>query len=1248
VSVLTNDACNNGAGCTLSNPNIVDPPNNGTVTVNPNGTVTYTPNTGFVGIDTLYYSTCDNQQPPQCDTAGVFITVIPTGSANVTAANDDFETGIIGVPVTGNALTNDTDPEGHVQTATTQNVTNANGTFVLNANGTFTFTPAQGFTGPVSYPYTVCDNGTPTACDTATIYILIEPILETDPDMNATLVNVSVPGNVNTNDDVPAGTTYGTPNPIAGNPPGGVIVMNPNGTYTFISPNIGEYNYLVPVCAPGVTGSNCLLELLTITVTEPYVYTEPPTANPDIATTLQNTPVTVSVLTNDACNNGAGCTLSNPNIVDPPNNGTVTVNANGTVTYTPNTGFVGIDTLYYSTCDNQQPPQCDTAGVFITVIPTGSANVTAANDDFETGIIGVPVTGNALTNDTDPEGHVQTATTQTVTNANGTFVLNANGTFTFTPAPGFTGPVSYPYTVCDNGTPTACDTATIYILIEPIIETDPDMNATLVNVSVPGNVNTNDDVPAGTTYGTPNPIAGNPPGGVIVMNPNGTYTFISPNIGEYNYLVPVCAPGVTGSNCLLELLTITVTEPYVYTEPPTANPDIATTLQNTPVTVSVLTNDACNNGAGCTLSNPNIVDPPNNGTVTVNANGTVTYTPNTGFVGIDTLYYSTCDNQQPPQCDTAGVFITVIPTGSANVTAANDDFETGIIGVPVTGNALTNDTDPEGHVQTATTQNVTNANGTFVLNANGTFTFTPAPGFTGPVSYPYTVCDNGTPTACDTATIYILIEPILEISGNVFEDNDGPTNINGTGTGTAGGTQLYANLASSTGLVIAIVPVNPNGSFVFTNVTSNTNYSVVITTTVGTIGSPVPVTTLPSGWTHVGEDCCDNIGNDGTPNGITTVVIGTSTVSNVNFGITQLVSVGNQVWNDSNRNGIKDASEAGLVGATVHVYADANSDGTPDGAALQTTTTGADGLYIFNGLVSGNYVIGVVPPGGPNAFTSSIVGQELNPNNNIDNNDNGIVTIGNETRSGTIVLSAGTEPIGELPNNTTTVDANANLTIDFGFFACPGTFTFAPQYVCSGNTVNLSTLEPAGFTGGVWSQGGTTLSSTNVGVGSYTYTFQEGTCVSVGTVVVEANIPDYTPTLAIAPSAITGISNVRVIATITELLNRPSCSDVYVFVPRLEPRFTFTYEPTATLIGGVAVNNSAWQFFNTNPNFYVWKYVGGATFPAAGSIKFGYLGSYDPNQTDGVTTFSAQVFQGSGGEINLSNNTDSEVLLYFR
>ena len=41
----------------------VTPPMNGTVVYNPDGTVTYTPNTGFVGVDTFKYVTCDNASP---------------------------------------------------------------------------------------------------------------------------------------------------------------------------------------------------------------------------------------------------------------------------------------------------------------------------------------------------------------------------------------------------------------------------------------------------------------------------------------------------------------------------------------------------------------------------------------------------------------------------------------------------------------------------------------------------------------------------------------------------------------------------------------------------------------------------------------------------------------------------------------------------------------------------------------------------------------------------------------------------------------------------------------------------------------------------------------------------------------------------------------------------------------------------------------------------------------------------------
>ncbi|MBK8685483.1 MAG: hypothetical protein IPN26_11060 [Bacteroidetes bacterium] len=596
----------------------------------------------------------------------------------------------------------------------------------------------------------------------------------------------------------------------------------------------------------------------------------------------------------------------------------------------------------------------------------------------------------------------------------------------------------------------------------------------------------------------------------------------------------------------------------------------------------------------------------------------------------------------------------------ANVTTSNgglyvfDGLTPGkyIVGVtppaPASGNAFISSTNGEESNPDNNVDN--NDNGINTLSGqtySGTITLNPG-------AEPIGEAPNNAVSADIHANLtldFAFYQPV-NIGGNVFVDNNGPTNVDGTGTGSAGSTPLYANLTNPSGFVIAVVPVNPNGTYQFDDVTPNTNYCVVLSTSQGNIGSPAPSTTLPSGWKNVSEDCCDNTGNDGTTNGQVCFSVGTSDVNNVNFGITEPLSLGNLVWNDLNRDGIKDANESGIENAVVNLYEDANNDCTPDGAAIQTTATNIDGLYVFTDLIPGKYIVGVTPPvvsGG--TYTSSAAGEETDPNANGDNNDNGINTVGNETRSCAIELIAGTEPSGETPNNGGVPDANANLTLDFGFFVCPDNWTPVTVSVCAGTTVNLQTLEPVGFTGGAWTQNGNAITNLNVSVGTYTYTYTNGLCTASGSFVLVPQIPDYAPTITITPGVINGAKPVRVIINVSELLNMNSCTPVYVFVPRLEPRYTFTWNPTATQIGTGptgAVNNAAWQFFNTNPNFYVWKYIGNPTFPANGSSKFGYAGTYDPNNTDGTTTFSCQIFQGSGGEINLTNNTDSEELIYFR
>ena len=89
-----------------------------------------------------------------------------------------------------------------------------------------------------------------------------------------------------------------------------------------------------------------------------------PIANNDIATTAENTPVTINVLANDSDPAGNPLTLVS---VSQGANGAVTTNANGTVTYSPATNFFGANLFTYTISDGQGGSA--TGMVSVTVTP---------------------------------------------------------------------------------------------------------------------------------------------------------------------------------------------------------------------------------------------------------------------------------------------------------------------------------------------------------------------------------------------------------------------------------------------------------------------------------------------------------------------------------------------------------------------------------------------------------------------------------------------------------------------------------------------------------------------------------------------------------------------------------------------------------------------------------------------------------------------------------------------------------------
>ena len=318
---------------------------------------------------------------------------------------------------------------------------------------------------------------------------------------------------------------------------------------------------------------------------------------------------------------------------------------------------------------------------------------------------------------------------------------------------------------------------------------------------------------------------------------------------------------------------------------PVAVNDAATTNEDTPVTVTVPTNDTDVDGTinvasvdlDPTTAGIQTTNTTANGTFTVNASGVVTFTPNLNFNGTATVTYTVNDNGGLTS-NTATITITVTAVNDAPV--ANNDAATTNEDTPVTVTVPTNDTDVDGTINVATvdldpttagvqTTNTT-ANGTFTVNASGVVTFTPNLNFNGTATVTYTVNDNGGLTS-NTATITITVTAVNDAP---VVDND-PTTLpfNGTGTGdltNTGDSDVDGTLIVNTSPIVSpshgTIVINSDGTFVYTP-SVDFYGSDTIVVTICDDGSPLPalctndtifITVNPCALTDLLQDCDDD------------------------------------------------------------------------------------------------------------------------------------------------------------------------------------------------------------------------------------------------------------------------------------------------------------------------------------------------------------------------------------------------------
>ena len=92
-------------------------------------------------------------------------------------------------------------------------------------------------------------------------------------------------------------------------------------------------------------------------------------------------------------------------------------------------------------------------------------------------------------------------------------------------------------------------------------------------------------------------------------------------------------------------------------------------------------------------------------------------------------------------------------------------------------------------------------------------------------------------------------------------------------------------------------------------------------------------------------------------------------------------------------------------------------------------------------------------------------------------------------------------------------------------------------------------------------------------------------------------------------------------------------------------KLQITWDPNGISIGPYTVNNSVWTYDNSNPNFHIWNTNSVVTGSSSSSLGFEAL--YDPSNTFGLVNYTCTILSSSGGEINSTNNIDSETLSYF-
>ncbi|MEM7303532.1 MAG: Ig-like domain-containing protein, partial [Pseudomonadota bacterium] len=684
-----------------------------------------------------------------------------------------------------------------------------------------TFAPVANYNGTVpAVTYTVSDGngGTDSAALNLTVTAVNDAPTAT-ANAYTTAEDTNVSGNLLT-DDTGAGTDSDVDGDAVNVAPasigtfataqGGSVTIAANGSFTYTP--AADYNGNDSFTYDVTDGT--LTDTATVSLTVTAV-NDAPVARDNSYNTAEDTNVSGNLLTDDTGLGADGDVDGDPLNLVPASigvfataqGGTVTINADGSFTYSPPAGYSGADSFTYVITDGalndtatvtlnigavNDAPDANTDNVTVIEDTATLLTITAPSDvdDDDTTltitVTGIPTAGQGALTYEDGVGATHAINVGTVL----TYADLAR--VTFTPVADYAGTVdAFTYTVRDDeGANDAGSVGTVNISITPQNDAPVAVND--------GPVNTNEDTPVTITPVADNDTdvegdtltiteingvaiaagaTANVANGTVTLNVDGRTVVFTPtsNFNGATSFTYTISDGNGGT----DTATVNVNVAAVNDAPVAQNDGPISVNEDSSVTFTPVTdNDSDIDGDALTITeiDGNAILPGGNaavtnGTVALNADGrTVTFTPTADYNGPASFNYTVSDGNGG--ADTATVSLTVQPVNDAPT--ANADGFTTPEDVAVTVDVTDNDSDVDGDALTITEvdgQAITDGgasvavtNGSVQL-VGGELVFTPTANYSGPVSFDYTVSD-GSLTATATAT------------GTVNALNDAPTATN--------------------------------------------------------------------------------------------------------------------------------------------------------------------------------------------------------------------------------------------------------------------------------------------------------------------------------------------------------------------------------------------------------------------------------------------------------------------------------------